>query len=204
MQVDSDTQWLSCEVCLATIEVKSEDQQLRCPRCHSALHHRKPGGVAISIAWTLSATLMLFPANLLPMVSVGYFSSPEPSTIMQGVLDLIDEGMPELAVIIFVASFVVPIAKLLVLAILIYTVKTSRPGLAPIRRTRLYFMTELIGRWSMVDVFVVAILFGLVQFGVLASVYIEAGAFCFAAVVIMTIFAAESFDPRHLWDSHRR
>lgn len=171
----------------------------RCPRCLDVLHRRKPQ--SIQRTWALVATAIAFyiPANLLPimtMTSLGYVQS---DTIFSGVLFLLDYGLWPLALVVFVASVVVPLLKLLILVFLLLSVHW-RSHWHPRERTRLYRVLELIGRWSMVDIFVVTILVALVRLGHLASVQAEAGAIFFCAVVVVTMLASMSFDPRLIWD----
>jgi paraquat-inducible protein A len=139
------------------------------------------------------------PANLYPIMSVTSLGRTQSDTILSGVLFLVEHGMWPLAAIVFIASIFVPLLKLLILTFLLLSVQLGarwRPG----DRTRLYRITEAIGRWSMVDVYVVTILVALVHLGNLASIRAEAGAVFFCAVVILTMFAAMSFDPRLIWD----
>jgi paraquat-inducible protein A len=122
---------------------------------------------------------------------------------MSGVIFLLQHGMWPLALVVFVASVLVPLTKLVILAFLLISVQT-RSTWRPRDRTRLYRITEAVGRWSMVDIYVVTILVALVRLGNLATIEAEAGAIFFAAVVVLTMFAAMTFDPRHIWDIWER
>lgn len=184
-----------CHVC-GTLE---QVDRGHCPRCLSALHLRKPDSLNRSWALLIAATILYIPANLLPMMTVVSLGQGAPSTIMEGVILLLHEGMWPIALVVFLASIFIPVLKLVVLAGLFISVQRCSAW-QPAQRTRLYRMTHFIGRWSMVDVFVVAILAALVQLGDLVQIHGNAGATVFSAVVILTMLAAESFDPRLIWD----
>ena len=147
----------------------------------------------------IAACIFYIPANLLPVMTVTSLGKQETNTIMSGVIYLLEHGMWPLALVVFVASVVVPLMKLIVLAYLLVTVQL-RLRRRQRERTRIYRMTEAIGRWSMVDIYVVTVLVALVQLGNLATISAGLGAVFFAAVVVITIFAAMSFDPRLIWD----
>jgi paraquat-inducible protein A len=170
-----------------------------CPRCGEALHRRKPASLQRTWALVIAAIACYLPANLLPIMTVTSLGKSQSDTILSGVIFLIDQGMWPLALVVFVASVLVPLLKLTILIYLLITVQmrsTRRPG----DRTRLYRLTEAVGRWSMVDIYVVTILVALVRLGNLATIQAEAGAIFFAAVVVITMFAAMTFDPRLIWD----
>ena len=169
-----------------------------CPRCSAAVHSRKTGSLRRGWALTLAAAVLYLPANLFPIMTVTSLGSSQSDTILSGVLYLLKDEWP-LAVIVFVASVLVPVLKLLVLAYLLFSVQSGSRK-RPVDRTRLYRIIEAVGRWSMVDIYVVTILVALVRLGALASVRAEPGAVFFGAVIVLTIFAAESFDPRLIWD----
>ena len=176
-----------------------ETRGLVCPTCGSRIHSRVSHSLDKTAALLLAAILLYIPANTLPIMSMTYLGQYQADTILSGVIDLIDEGLWPIAAIVFVASIVVPIVKLVVLSILVLSVRFGSRW-RPLDRTRAYRITEFVGRWSMVDIFVIAILVALVQFGKLATVYPGFGAISFATVVILTIFAANTFDPRLIWD----
>lgn len=181
-------------------EGKKNNIVLRCPCCHSKLQSRIPNSLSTTWALLIAATFMYFPANFLPIMNVTYLGTGQPDTIMQGIIHLIEGGMWPLALIVFVASIVIPLLKLLVMAGLLLSIY-FRSHWRPIERKKLFHITEFVGRWSMVDIFVVAILVALVQFGNLASVDAGLGALSFAVVVVLTMFAAHTFDPRLIWDA---
>ena len=170
-----------------------------CPRCDSVLRVRRPEPIARCWALLIGAALLYIPSNMLPIMTVARLGRGQPSTIIGGVQELIEYRMWPLAVLVFSASIAVPVIKLILLAyMLIMTQRRSATGL--VRRTRLYRLVDVIGRWSMIDVFMVTILTSLVQMGLFASVTPDLGVVCFAGVVILTMLAARSFDPRLMWD----
>lgn len=170
-----------------------------CLRCDSTLRVRKPEPIARCWALLISAAALYIPSNVLPIMTVIRLARGHPSTILGGVRELIAYQMWPLALLVFTASIAVPVLKLVLLGyMLITTQRRSVAGL--IRRTRLYRVVDVIGRWSMIDVFMVTILTDLVQMGRLASVTPGDGAVCFCSVVILTMLAAFSFDPRVMWD----
>lgn len=171
-----------------------------CPRCQAPLTHRKTASLERSWALLIAAAVFYIPANTLPVLTAIQLGRGEPSTILGGVSELAAGGQWPLAVLVFVASVAVPVLKLLSLAALLMSVRLRhRAGLRD--RTRLYRMVEAVGRWSMIDVFMVSILTALVQAGQIATVVPGAGVLCFCAVVILTMLAANSFDPRLMWDA---
>lgn len=172
---------------------------LACPRCGSSVHHRKPNSIVRTWALVITALICYVPANLYPVMEVTSLGNTQADTIMSGVLFLLHHDMWPLALVIFVASVFVPLAKILVLILLLVSVQI-RSQWRPVDRTRAYRATELVGRWSMVDVYVVTILVALVHLGSLATVAPKLGALFFGTVVVVTILAAESFDPRLIWD----
>ncbi len=174
-----------------------------CPRCDSALHPRKRRSLARSLALALAAALLYIPANMLPIMTVDYYGQGVPNTILSGVEELAASGMWPLAVLVFFASITVPVLKLLGLGVLIASVRWGMVRRL-VDRTRLYRLIEAVGRWSMIDVFMLSILIGVVQLGLLASVTPGPGAVAFAGVVILTMFASQSFDPRLMWDAAGR
>ena len=170
-----------------------------CPRCHSPVHMRTPNSISMTWALLISAMAMYLPANIFPVMAVTSLGNTQADTIMSGVIYFLSHGDWPLALIIFIASVLVPLLKMLVLIYLLSSVQRRSP-LRKQQRTRLYRLTELVGRWSMVDVFVVALLVALVQVGNLAAIEPGIGAIAFASVVILTMLAAMSFDPRLIWD----
>lgn len=194
---------LSCAVCGLTLPrtaVWHDGHQRCCPRCGMALHRRKPQSIERTWALLLTAAVFYIPANLLPIMTSTSLGVSQSDTIFSGVVFLLTNGMWPLALIVFVASVVVPLLKLLILLVLLISVQ-RRSSWNPRERTRLYRIIETIGRWSMVDVYVLTILVALVRLGKVASVQPEPGAIFFCAVVVMTMLATMSFDPRLIWDA---
>ena len=179
--------------------VRGHAHGLRCPRCGAALHLRKPNSLQRTWALVIAAAICYVPANVLPVMTVTSLGKPVSDTIMSGVVYFIEHGDWPLALVIFTASVFVPMMKLAILVFLLISVH-FRSSWRPVERTRMYRLTEAIGRWSMVDIYVITILVALVRLGNLATIEASAGAVFFGAVVVITIFAAESFDPRMIWD----
>ena len=193
---------LSCGVCHLLVRKPpgAAGPPGRCPRCGAALHSRKPDSIARTWALVIAALVFYVPANVLPITKVTSLGVVQSDTILSGVIYFIHSGMWPIALVIFIASIFVPLLKLLILMLLLVSVQRGIRW-RPKDRTRLYRITEAIGRWSMVDIFVVTILVALVHLGALANIEAQAGAAFFAAVVVITIIAAMSFDPRLIWDA---
>jgi len=175
-------------------------QRQRCARCGTRLYIRKPNSLSRTWALTLTAFILYIPANLFPVMTVISYGDGKPDTILNGVIDLIEAGMYPIALLVFFASIVVPMVKLLSIGFLLVSIH-RRSRWHPRQRTVLYRVTEYIGRWSMLDIFMIAILADLVKVGAIATVEPEIGAISFAGVVVITIMAARSFDPRLIWDA---
>jgi paraquat-inducible protein A len=186
----------SCHVCykLAPTTVH------KCPRCGAAMHLRKSDSIQRTLALLVTACLLYIPANLYPIMYTDQLGSTEASTIMGGVILLIELGSAPIAAVIFIFSVMVPSGKLMAMFYLVWTVK-RRSALDPRQRSIMYRITEFIGKWSMVDVFVVSILVALVHLGGLLVIRPGIAAASFAGVVIVTMIAAESFDSRLIWDN---
>jgi paraquat-inducible protein A len=193
---------LTCAHCRATVRAIAAERS-RCPRCGARLHVRKPHSVATTTALVLSAAVLYIPANVLPVMETHTVFKDDNDTIMSGVISLAHSGSWPIALLVFFASIVVPLLKLVALGEILYAVarKSSRD---PRQRSRLFRIVEFIGRWSMLDVFAVSLLVALVQIRSLATVHVRLGALAFAAVVVLTMLAAQSFDERLLWDTQQR
>ncbi len=173
-----------------------------CRRCGARLHLRKPDSLARTVALLVGAVALYFPAMSLPVMRVSGFGGGEDSTILSGVVTFWNMGSYPVAIIIFTASVLIPILKILALVWLCLAA-VGKVGGSRHKLAFTYHLTEIFGRWSMVDVFVVAILACLVRLGNLMTINPGPAAISFAAVVILTMFAAMSFDPRLLWDRQR-
>jgi len=191
---------ISCHSCHLLCRSPGPAAVMICPRCGTRLHRRKPNSIKRTWALVLAAFVFYIPANVLPITTVISLGKAQSDTIMSGVIYFIKTGMWPIALVIFVASVFVPLLKLIILTFLLITVQ-RKSSWRQKDRTRLYRITEVVGRWSMVDIFVVTILVALVNLGALASIHAKSGAVFFCAVVVITLFAAMSFDPRLIWDT---
>ncbi|MFT3696788.1 MAG: paraquat-inducible protein A [Kofleriaceae bacterium] len=190
-----DLDLMVCETC----NLVMRQQPGTCPRCKSAVHVRKPGSRWRATAFLVAATALYFPANWLVMMHTEQFPMRRDDTILSGIGYLWQRDEPVLAAIVFVASILVPLLKIIALALLLWT--TGRHSTwAPRGRTKLYRVLETIGHWSMLDVFVVALLTAVVQLGRFAKVAPGPAVVPFACVVILTMLASSAFDPRAIWD----
>lgn len=193
---------IGCHTCNLAVDLPQTlpDEQPLCPRCGSVLHRRKPDSLSRTAALLITAALLYIPANVYPMMTLSALGRGEPSTIVGGVMELIAADMWPLAFIVFTASILVPMLKLISMSWLVISARRgSRWRLKD--RTLIYRMNELVGRWSMVDVFVITVLVALVQLGSLANIFPGIGILAFGGVVILTMLAALCFDPRLMWDN---
>ncbi|MBS0521774.1 MAG: PqiA/YebS family transporter subunit [Proteobacteria bacterium] len=171
-----------------------------CPRCGTRLCHRKPASLSRCWALIAAATILYVPANLYPVMTIVTAGHSEAHTILGGIAAFVATGSWSLATVVFVASVIVPLLKLAALATMLLQI-ARRSSSSLRRRTKLYRLIEFVGRWSMIDVFIVSVLVALVRFGIVASITAEIGAACFGAVVVLTMLAAATFDPRLMWDA---
>jgi len=171
-----------------------------CPRCDSKLHRRIPNSLARSWAFLIAAAVLYIPANVFPVMTVISFGQGSPDTIMSGVVHLAEADQWPIAILVFVASIFVPILKILLITFLLISVQ-FKSYWRPKDRTVMYRLTELVGRWSMIDIFMISILIGLVKLGAIATIEAGIGATAFAAVVVLTMFSANYFDSRLIWDN---
>ena len=192
--------YATCHTCELLVAQPKGGRRWQCPRCGSAVHGMRQAE-SITRTWALlvSATLLLIPANIYPVMTVIRFGQGEPNTILSGVVHLAEDGAWPLAFLVFFASFVVPISKIGALCLLLVTVQKGSNWRVR-DRTLLYRVTEAVGAWSMIDIFLVGILVALVRMDALASVRPGIGATFFGAAVVLTMLAAHSFDPRLVWD----
>jgi paraquat-inducible protein A len=178
------------------------DAHARCQRCGSRLHWRKPDSIARTWAYLIAAIVLYIPANLLPVMNTSSLFGAEKDTIMSGVVYLWTSGSWPLAILVFIASITVPMLKIIAMIFLVTTAQ-FRSNWQPEQRARIYRVVELVGRWSMLDIYVITVMVALVQFSALATITAGPGAIAFGAVVVLTMFSAMSFDPRLIWDPRR-
>ncbi|MDM0020089.1 paraquat-inducible protein A [Variovorax saccharolyticus] len=171
-----------------------------CARCGTHLHTRKPDSIKRTWAYLIAAAILYLPANMLPVMITKSLLGTQQDTILSGVIYFWVSGAYGLAALIFIASFLVPLFKLSALILLTITAQ-RRSSWRQLERAKLYRMLEVIGRWSMLDVFVVALLAGLVRIHGFAEITAGVGIAAFGAVVVLTMLASLSFDPRLTWDT---
>jgi paraquat-inducible protein A len=191
----ADRDLASCHTCCKL----SPASLHHCPRCGATLHLRITDSLQRTLALLITACVLYIPANVYPIMITEYLGVPTASTIMGGVVVLVQLGSIPVAAVIFIASVAVPLAKIVALFYLTWSVDRHRFA-NPRQRTRIYVIAEFIGKWSMIDVFVVAILVALVQLQGLLAFYPGIAAYSFAGVVVVTMLAAENFDSRLIWD----
>ena len=193
---------LGCECCGLVSEVARPAHPAgapRCPRCGFALHARKPQSLQRTSACLLAAAVLYLPANTLPiMATASAIAGRESHTILGGIIELWHTGSWDLALIVFIASIAVPILKIGALTLLALTARRQSRW-RQVERAKLYRVLETVGHWSMLDVFVVVLLVGMVRFGAFASVEPGPGLLAFGGVVVLTMLASASFDPRLIW-----
>ncbi|MEI7533210.1 MAG: paraquat-inducible protein A [Verrucomicrobiae bacterium] len=190
----------SCEGCGLLSRPAPEAHEGRCPRCDEKLEFRKPASLERTLAYLIAAAICYIPANVLPVMKTITSGGSESDTIMQGVVLLWSPTGWPLSLIVLFASVMIPSAKILALLYLVISVKRGSIKNNS-QRVRMYRMVEIVGRWSMVDVFVDTFTVALIQLQPLMSVEPGPGLLFFAAVVVLTMLAVESFDPRLIWDS---
>ena len=192
---------LSCEMCHLVSRPADAAEPGYCPRCGGELSWRRHHSIQYTWALVIAAAICYIPANALPVLNTTTLGSTDSDTIIGGVVFLYTSGSWPLALIVLIASVMVPLGKLVALAYLLITVQRRSPG-SNRERTRLYRIVEFVGRWSMLDVFVDTFTVALVQLSPLMSVEPGPGVLFFAAVVVLTMIAAESFDQRLIWYSN--
>ena len=189
----------SCTTCGLLSRPAAPGQHGHCPRCGAALTARHHHSIQFTWALVIAAAILYVPANALPVLTTTTLGSSESDTILSGVVYLYQSGSWPLALIVLVASVMIPLGKLVALAYLLVSVQRGSAKNSH-DRARLYRLVEFIGRWSMLDVFVDAFIVALVQLEPLMSVAPGSGVVFFMAVVVLTMFAAHSFDPRLIWN----
>lgn len=185
----------ACQTCGRVAPVALE----KCPRCESRLRLRKPASVQNTVALMLAASALYIPSHLLPVMTMVELGTVTHTTIIEGMMTFWSTGAYPIAIVIFVASILIPLLKILALTWLC-AAASGRVHPLPQTLGKIYWFTELLGRWSMIDIFVVGILVSLVQLGNYMTITPGPGALAFAGVVMLTMFAALSFEPRLLWD----
>ena len=190
----------SCHACGQLSRMLEKSTASACPRCGAALHLRQVASLSRTWAFVLAAALLYIPANVLPVMVSGSLFGDQADTILSGVVFLWRDGSWLLAALVFFASIVVPLTKLLTLTVLLVSVQ-RRWSWRPHTRAAMYRGIEFVGRWSMLDIYVVTLLVGLVQVQSLAAIHAGPGAVAFGAVVVLTMLASQSFDPRLIWDA---
>ncbi|AMS16013.1 paraquat-inducible protein A [Pseudomonas chlororaphis] len=191
---------LVCNECHELNRQEPDTDEQICTRCGALVHARRPNSIMRTWALLITAAILYIPANVLPIMTVTSLGQGDPSTIMSGVIVLVQHGMIPIAAVVFIASILVPTFKLVGIALLLFSVQRHQP-LSARQRIWMYRFIEFIGRWSMLDIFVITILVAVVNFGRLASIEANLGAVAFASVVILTMLAAVTFDPRLIWDN---
>jgi paraquat-inducible protein A len=189
-----------CHDCGLLARAPTHVHAFSCPRCGAAMHARKPASISRTWALLITAMLLYIPANVLPVMYTSSLFGAQNDTILSGVVYLWTSGSWPLAIVVFIASIAVPMLKILAIAYLALSTQL-RSSWQPARRTRVYRVVELVGRWSMLDIYVITMLVALVQFQALATIQAGGAAIAFGAVVVLTMFAAMAFDPRLIWDA---
>ena len=190
---------LGCHSCGLLVK-SGKHPQASCPRCGSNLHARKPESFTRTWAFLIAAMVLYIPANAMPVMNTSSLFGTQKDTILSGVAYLWTSGSWILAVVVFIASIAVPMLKIIAIMFLVISTQRRSVALLP-ARTRIYRVVEFVGRWSMLDIYVITILVALVQFNALATIQAGPGAVAFGAVVVLTMCAAMSFDPRLMWDA---
>lgn len=181
------------------LENAVNNEKIECTRCKGKFYQRKPHSLQYTLAWNVAALIAFIPANLYPIMIIYKFGIGEPSTILSGIGQFIDGGLYPIAIIIFTASIIVPLLKIVGLFLLVYRAHTGKK-LKPDKHSKFYHVLEFLGPWSMLDVFVVALLVAVVELGFITTVAAGPAINYFTITVIFTMIAANSFDSRLLWD----
>lgn len=186
-----------CPKCHKLNPLQTEPQV--CSRCHGKFYQRKRNSLQYTLAWNIAALLAFIPANIYPIMILYQLGIPKEATILSGIGDFIDQGLYPIAVIIFTASIIVPLLKIIGLFVLVYTTHTGI-HLQPLKQVKFYRVLEFLGQWSMLDVFVVALMVAVVELGFITAVAAGPAINYFTLTVIFTMISANCFDPRLLWD----
>ncbi len=195
LTAESEGSVINCRECLTLNDFQSK----HCKVCNSPLQHRHSHSIQNTVALLMTGFILYIPANIFPIMYTNLLGQKSGNTIVGGVISLWQQGSYPIAMIIFIASVLVPIGKMMALSWLCYGISYQK-FTTHAKQHKLYRLTEFIGRWSMVDVFVVVILVSLIQMGNVMSIYPGIAAVAFAGMVITTMLAAMVFDPRLIWD----
>ena len=195
--------FMVCHECHKVFQGDGENVSVTCPRCGSSVHPRKPESIMKSWALVITSLILLFPANLLPIMKVDYMGAAEYSTIMDGIIYFFKEGSYGIGLVILVASVLVPVFKIIGIMMILLSIQFNVESFLE-HKTLMFRFIKFIGRWSMLDIFVIALLTGLVDFGFLTTIAAAPAAPFFCGVVISTMLAAEVFDTRLIWDTKSR
>jgi paraquat-inducible protein A len=189
-------EFINCDVCMQTLPISETTSVVTCHNCGKH-HHVAAKSATLTLAFSLTALILYIPANMFPFMTMELYGNRNSSTIWGGVVSLVDSGSWFLAIIVFLASLLIPFIKLLVL----FFISTKSHSAGSRRfKTKLYFIIEAIGRWSMLDIFLLAIFVAIMKLGHWTSVEPEIGSGLFALVVIFTLLASANFDPKLLWE----
>jgi paraquat-inducible protein A len=187
-----------CHTC--GLAVKMDNQaEAECPRCGSEVHYRKQNSISRAWAFLIAAFVMYIPANSEPMMRTTALGNTEGDTIISGVLYFLAHGEWYLAVVIFAASVMLPLLKIIAIGYLLVSIQRGE-RVRRYQRSNLYKLAEILGKWSMLDIFVVALMVALIQLGNLTAIHPGAACIAFASVVILTMFAEMALDPKLIWD----
>jgi paraquat-inducible protein A len=192
---------LCCPTCGLTLQVDALQprQRAECPRCGSTVTEGPHGSLRLTAALAIAALILYVPANIYPILRMHFYGAYSENTVWDGVVSLAEHNQYFVALIVFLASIVIPVLKL---AALLYLVITARfkIGRRLRDRVRIYRFIDIIGPWAMLDVFLLAVLVSLVKLGQIATILPGPGLIAFTAVVVLTMFASASFDPRAIWE----
>ena len=191
-----------CHTCHKTMPLSELAQKNNptCPRCGESMHQRKHNSISRSWALVITAAILTLPANLLPIMEVEYLGQPDANTIMDGIIYFFQEGSYGIGAVILTASILVPLFKISGMILILLTIRFQWRNWLK-HKSIMFRFIEFVGRWSMLDIFVIALLCALVRFGYLSTINVAPAAVYFTGVVLSTMFAAISFDPRLLWDT---
>ncbi len=195
----ADRGLMVCPACGALCRRVPSTSDTRCPRCLGAVHLRKRDSIGRTWAFLIAAVIFYIPANVLPVTETHTLFGVQRDTIMSGIVLFWTTGSPFIAAVVFAASMMIPMLKFIAIVLLVVTAQ-RRSRWRPRQRATLYRIIEWIGRWSMLDVFVVTIVVALVHIQSFATIHAAAGAAAFGAVVVLMMLASKSFDPRLIWD----